>query len=174
VNKLNMTRDRVGLTSFSTDATLDCFLTNNTGTINNKINQLTANGYTNIGGGISKANEEFVNHGRPDAIWVIILLSDGVANRPSPEDYARQYAIDQADCAKILNDKGVRIYTIGLGAPQDLDEALLKEIAFDESKYYHAPTAAELESIYIAISKDILLQVKYDIVIIQLNLWGSG
>ncbi len=174
VDQLNMTRDRVGLASFADEATLDCYLTNNTASIKSHINSLNANGYTNIGGGISKSNEEFVNHGRSDAVWVMILLSDGKANRPQSEGYAHDYAIEQAECAKILKGKGVRIYTIGLGSPDDLDEDLLKQIAFDESKYFHAPTADQLESIYIAISKDILLQVRYDIVIIQLNIFGSG
>ena len=174
VDQLNMTRDRVGLVSFSTDATLKCHLTNDTTSIKSQINSLNANGYTNIGGGISKANEEFVNNSRPDAVWVMILLSDGVANRPEPESYARQYAIEQANCSKILKGKGVRIYTIGLGSSQNLDENLLKQIAFDESKYYNAPDASQLASIYIAISKDILLQVRYDIVVIQLYIQGSG
>jgi uncharacterized protein YegL len=173
VDQLNMSRDRVGLASFATDATLDCSLTNDTNLIKNKINALSTGDYTNIGGGISRSNEEFVNHGRIDAAWVMILLSDGEANRPLPEDTAKQYALDQAECAKILAGKGVRIYTIGLGS-DDLDEDTLKQIAYDESKYFHAPTADDLESIYIAISKDILLQVRYDIVIIQLNLLGSG
>jgi Mg-chelatase subunit ChlD len=190
VDQLNMSRDRVGLASFSTDATLDCYLTNNTVNIKSHIDSLNANGYTNIGGGISKSNQEFVNHGRSDAAWIIILLSDGVANYyynaqgqlvyddtytdNRSGQYAGQYAITQSECSKVLKSKGVRIYTIGLGSSKNLDEKLLKQIAFDESKYFHAPTADQLESIYIAISKDILLQVRYDIVIIQLNIFGSG
>jgi Mg-chelatase subunit ChlD len=174
VDQLNMSRDKIGLASFADEATLDCHLTNDNASIKLKIDSLIANGYTNIGSGISKSNEEFVYYGRPDAVWIMILLSDGKANRPPPDTTARQYAINQSECAKILKGKGVRIYTIGLGSPEDLDENLLKQIAFDESKYYHAPTADQLESIYIAISKDILLQVRYDIVIIQLNLFGSG
>jgi len=174
VDQLNMTRDRVGLVSFATDARLDCSLTNDANLIKDKIDALITGGRTNIGGGISYSNEEFVNYGRSDAVWVMILLSDGKANEPDNEEYARQYALDQAECAKILEGKGVRIYTIGLGDPEDLDENLLKQIASEVSLYFHAPTAAELESIYLAISKDLFLQVKYDIVIIQLNLQGSG
>jgi Mg-chelatase subunit ChlD len=174
VDKLNMTRDRVGLVSFSDEANIVCYLTNNKTSIEAKIGSLNAGGSTNLGGGISKSNEVFVKNGtRPDAVWIMILLSDGKANRPSPDD-ARKYAINQSECAKVLKGKGVRIYTIGLGSSGDLDEDLLKQIAFDESKYYHAPTADQLESIYMAISKDILLQVRYDIVVIQLYIQGSG
>ncbi|MBS7614544.1 VWA domain-containing protein [Candidatus Bathyarchaeota archaeon] len=182
VDQLNMSRDRVGLVSFSTDATLRCNLINDTTTIKSQIDALNASGYTNIGGGISKANDEFVNCNRSKAVWVMILLSDGKANRPCPHSpphnnncsYAREYAINQSECSKTLKGKGVRIYTIGLGSTDNIDEELMKQIATDESKYYHAPTADQLESIYIAISKDILLQVRYDIVIIQLNILGSG
>jgi len=171
IDQLNGTRDRAGLVSFSTDADLVCSLTNNSETIKSQIDTLTAGGYTNIGGGISKANEEFVNNGRSDAIWVMILLSDGEANRPENETYARQYAFEQAECAKILEGKGVRIYTVGLGSP---DEELLRQIATDENKYYYAPTSDQLTSIYLAISKDILLQVRYETIIINLNIEGSG
>jgi len=189
VDQLNMSRDRIGLASFSTGATLNCHLTNNTVTINSEIDGLNANGYTNMGGGICRSNEEFVNNSRPDAVWVTILLSDGVANyyynengqpvydstatQTTSGQYAAQYAVEQAECAKMLLNKGVIIYTIGLGSTY-LDENLLKDIASDESKYFNAPTADQLGSIYVIISKDILLQVRYDIVIIQLYIQGSG
>jgi len=189
VSQLNMSRDRVGLVSFSAEATIDCHLTNITAVINSEIDGLEANGYTNIGGGICRSNEEFVNDNRTDAIWVMILLSDGVANyyyngngqpvydstatQTKSGEQAGQYALEQAECAKMLLNKGVIIYTIGLGSTY-LDEDLLKHIAFDESKYFNAPTADQLESIYLIISKDILMQVRYDVVIIQLYIQGSG
>jgi Mg-chelatase subunit ChlD len=189
VDKLNMSRDRIGLASFSTGAALDCHLTNDTVTINFEIDGLNANGYTNMGGGICKSNEEFVAFGRHDAVWVMILLSDGVANyyynengepvydstvnQTTSGQYAAQYAIGQAECAKILLNKGVIIYTIGLGS-EYLDENLLKQIASDESKYYNTPTAGQLCKIYEMISLDIRLQVRYDIVVIQLYIQGSG
>jgi len=182
VGQLNMTRDKVGLVSFSDEATLDCPLTNNATKIKSIINNLETGGATNMGGGISIANEEFVTSGRSNATWIMILLSDGKANRPCPHypqhfdscPYAQEYAINQSECSKVLDDKGVRIYTIGLGSSADLDEDLLKQIAFDESKYFNAPTAAELSEIYELISKDILLQVRYDVVVIQLYIQGSG
>jgi hypothetical protein len=191
VYSLTMSRDRVGFITFSTDATIKCSLTNNTSQIVNAINALTTGGFTNMGGGICRANEEFVNHGRSAAAWVIILLSDGVANyyynKQGQAVYdpteippntsgktAGQYAINQSEGSKVLLGKGVKIYTIGLGSSQNLDENLLKQIASGVSQYFHAPTADQLESIYLAISKDIFLQVKCDIIVIQLILQGSG
>ena len=46
------------------------------------INCLEANGYTNIGAPMAAAIAELQTNGRPDEKWGIILLSDGVANRP--------------------------------------------------------------------------------------------
>ena len=193
VNKLNMTRDKVGLASFGDEAIPDCGLTNNKTNVESKINSLTASSYahTNIGGGIYIAREEFKNNGRPDAVWVMILLSDGVANYyyngqglavydssevpPNTSGkVAGQYAINQSEGSKVLLGKGIKIYTIGLGASQSLDENLLKQLASGVSQYFHAPTADQLETIYLAISDDIFLQVKCDIIVIRLVLQGSG
>jgi hypothetical protein len=183
VDQLNMSRDRVGLVSFSDEATLICNLTNNDSFIKSIIDTLSTGGATNMGSGISISNEEFVKHGRSNALWVMILLSDGKANRPCPHHpqhsnegcpYAQEYALNQSECAKVLLGKGVIIYTIGLGSSGDLDEILLKQIAFDESKYFNAPKADQLESIYKMISIDIRFKVRYDIVVIQLYIQGSG
>ncbi|RLC54636.1 MAG: hypothetical protein DRI80_19025 [Chloroflexota bacterium] len=35
---------------------------------------------TNIGGGLREATDELVRNGTPDAVWVIVLLTDGAAN----------------------------------------------------------------------------------------------
>jgi Mg-chelatase subunit ChlD len=178
VDQLNMTRDEVGLASFSTEATLDCHLTNNSAQIKSKIDSMIANGWTNMGGGIYRSNVEFQENGRTDPLWAMILLSDGLANyyyneymQPIHDEVmARQYALDQAEIARNL---GARIYTIGLGKPGDIDEDLLKQIANDPTRYFHAPTADQLETIYLTIARDLLFQVKYDIIVIQLTLLGG-
>jgi Mg-chelatase subunit ChlD len=139
---------------------------------------MIANGWTNMGGGISKSNKEFDTNGHSgsEIVWAMILLSDGKANRPEGVN-ASQYALDQAATARTLEGKGVRIYTIGLGTPghgdEDIDEDLLKQIANDPTRYYHAPTADQLETIYLTIARDLLFQVKYDIIVIRLTLLGT-
>ena len=69
--------------------------------------------------------------------------------------------------------KGVKMYTIGLGSTDYLDEDLLKEMASHETRYYNAPNAEDLADIYLAIAADILFQVRYDIIEIQLTLYGA-
>ena len=95
----------------------------------------------------------------------MILLSDGRANRPIDEEYAREYALNKS---KIAQEKGIRIYTIGLGAKDDLDEELLKEIQTDG--YYYSPSAEDLEEIYTAIAEDLIYEVEHDIVVIKVTL----
>jgi len=178
VDQLNMSKDRVGLTSFATDAKLDIELTNDSAQVKNKIDALVASGYTNMGGGIEKSNDEFNSSGRNDALLAMILLSDGCANRPCPHTpqhidetcpYAREYALNESDEAK--NTLGVVCYAIGLGAnTSDFDPELLKEIASSQFMYYYAPSAEDLTDIYMAIIRDLSFKVEYDMVVLQLTL----
>jgi len=170
VDQLNMAYARIGLVSFSTEATLDIQLTNNSTEIKSAIDAIEASGYTNIGDSINKSIGEFLTNGRDDSVWAMILLSDGKTNRPTPESYAREYALNQSEKAAEI---GIATYSIGLGADSSsFDEELLKQIA--TKGYYYAPSAEDLEDIYTAIARDLLFRVKYDIIILQLTLVRSG
>ncbi len=83
---------------------------------------------------------------------VVVLLSDGESNvGPNPRDVAQTAA-----------DRGVRVYTIGLGKPEGtvlhvqgrqvrvrLDEAVLKYIAErTDAEYYAAADEKELKAVY--------------------------
>jgi len=72
---------------------------------------------TNIGGGLKVAREELENNGRQDACRVIVLMTDGVANRPS--GYAEQWAIHQSNLCKTSKIKIMAI-ALGLGADENL------------------------------------------------------
>lgn len=171
INRLNTSTDRVGLTSFSTTSTTDASLTFDHAYVKTKINALSPSGWTNMMGGINKANLLFTSSGRTNATWVMIILSDGVANwwdgNPGPDNeiLGCRYAAQKAQIAK---DMGIRIYTIGLGAPDYLNETLLKEI--QTNGYYFAPSAQDLDSIYQAIAEDLIYSVKYDVILITVTL----
>lgn len=193
VDQLNASKDRVGLVSFSgdndnysyDDATLESPLTNNFQEVKYKIGNLTTWWRTNMGEPFIKASEEFMAYNRSSAIKVIILLSDGMANEPhfdepsemhanhygsTPCPVAQQYARNES---KKVSDRGVLIYTIGLGADTyRFDEQLLKEIQTDG--YYYAPSGEDLMDIYMAIAQDILFEVRYEIVILTLTLVKAG
>jgi len=82
----------------------------------------------------------------------IVLLSDG-DNNESP---------DPAEAAKAAADRGVRIYTVGIGSPAGidlkingflvhtaLDEGMLQHMAAaTDGKYYSADSAEELKAVY--------------------------
>jgi len=182
VDQLNSSRDKVGLVSFSTTPTLRQPLTDNFAAVETAINALVASGYTNIGGGINYSAIEFQTNGRSgETVWATVLLSDGKANRPTGVN-ATQYALDRARDAYVIGSaQNLRIYTIGLGAKDDINEVLLEQIAEGplqgipsnftlEGQYYYAPSAEELSDIYLTIAKDLMFDVQYDVVVIELTL----
>ncbi|MFP3952061.1 MAG: vWA domain-containing protein [Candidatus Bathyarchaeia archaeon] len=168
VDRLNTTTDKVGLVSFATDSRIDHNLTYNHEDVKGKINKLDADGWTDIGAGIHDANQQFDCIGRYNASWVMILLSDGKTNYydgERDEELSREYALNQS---KEAHDMGIKVYTIGLGDKDDIDEELLKEIKTEE--YFYAPSASELDEIYQAIAEDLIYEVKYDILSIDITL----
>ncbi len=72
---------------------------------------------TNIGDGIKNAREHLVAEGRNGAYKMIVLMTDGKANRPSGTD-PEAYALNQA---RIAGNAGIPILTISLGAGADED-----------------------------------------------------
>ncbi|MEO8338264.1 MAG: vWA domain-containing protein [Nitrospirota bacterium] len=69
---------------------------------------------------------------------VVIVLTDGRSN-PRP-------ASDAVTAAARLKATGVTLFTIGLG--DDVDTAALSAMAAPTGRFAHAPTAADLETIY--------------------------
>jgi len=80
--------------------------------------------YTNIGAGIQKGRVELDSHARVGAFKMIILMTDGNANRPTNEREGREFALEQA---RLAAEKRYPIFTISLGI--DADTELMEEIA---------------------------------------------
>jgi Flp pilus assembly protein TadG len=147
--------DELGLVSYSTDARLDEPVGRNFNDIRRKILDFKANGYTNIGGAIHVANTELLGRARSHTQKILILLSDGMANRPgwgSPTNRtAIRYAKEKADFASANR---IKIYTISLG--HNTDKNLMDYIADKTGgHHYNSPTTAELRSIFDEIAKRI-------------------
>lgn len=174
IDQLNMTSDRVGITSFSDNGTLNSPLTNDFAGAKLVIDGLQGHGLTNMGQAIEAANDEFASHKRTSATLAFILLTDGVANRPCSPQYARQYALSESLKAKACH---VAIFTIGLGRKSGsegtayFDESFLQQIQTDG--YYYSPSATQLGDIYMAIVQDLLFTIRYDIISIRLTLVRS-
>jgi Ca-activated chloride channel family protein len=169
VNRLVMTKyvlrefierrvgDRLGLILFADTAYLQAPLTFDRETVKTLLDEAVlglVGERTAIGDAIGLAVKRFDD--KEESNRVLILLTDGrnTAGNITPEQ-ANELAID----------KGITIYTIGLGAEeqevasvfgrrtinpsQDLDEGLLQEIAKSTGgQYFRARDTQELESIY--------------------------
>ena len=147
---------RVGLVSYSTSATLDHGLTTDFDAVRNAIDDMSADGYTDIGDAIGLAAQELQNNGRGNAVKVIVLLSDGKANVApgcSVPCYGegKQYAEGQADAACSGTNGGINFFSIALGT--DVDKDLMKYIARDDKTcepnklefYQESASSAELQ-----------------------------
>jgi len=120
--------DRVGLsvyTSANGAAVLESPLTDDLGLIEQTSRQRQAGHYdvyTNIGAGMQVARQQMTSNARHSAFKMIVLMTDGMANRPS--GYANQFVLDEAQrCA----DAGYPIMTISLGA--GADTSLMQQVA---------------------------------------------
>ena len=71
---------------------------------------------------------------------------------------ARDFALQHA---QELKDKGIRIYTIGLGSSSQIDAAYLRSLSSGDGFAYVAPTSGELEGIFNRIARDIKLRLVY-------------
>jgi len=122
--------DKVGLSIYTYsngDATLESPLTDNLNLIETITRQRQAghyDQYTNISAGMRKAREELVANARPKAERVMVLMTDGIANRPNNENYARQMVIQEANAAAAAK---IRILTISVGAGADTN--LMQQVA---------------------------------------------
>ncbi len=143
---------------------------------------MEAGGWTNIADGMREAMETLGtgtgHYGRPNAVKIMILLTDGVANRwpgydrcPAgsccAEDLYQPNSGNNdenraADCvmyySQIAKNQGIVIYTIGLGLGADGE--LLDAVATETGGlYYFAPKAQDLEYIFQQIADQIFLRL---------------
>lgn len=192
IDMLDSTRDRVGLVSFANSATLNIGLTDDFASVKSAIDTLSAHGPTNIGDAIYTANDEFDVHGSTDAIWVEILLTDGLPNKPyGPGDGFWEpdaaYARTAAQAAQEA-DVPITLYTIGLGAdisyyflddnpasghtynpgdpagdPYDYDGLAY----IGGGKYYHAPTGDDLQAIFEALAYELITIAGQNVVVTE-------
>ncbi|HRY63522.1 MAG TPA: VWA domain-containing protein, partial [Patescibacteria group bacterium] len=142
--------DQSGLVSFATTASLDKQLSSDHTLTKSKVNSLSALGATNIGDAIKLATGELTSARiNPSADQIMILLTDGKANKPSGPGYG-EYAPDVAYALAKAGEAaaaGIKIFTIGLGS--DINATMLQQIATNSGgQYYFAPTASDLDEIF--------------------------
>jgi Mg-chelatase subunit ChlD len=154
IEMLDVRYHRVGLASFSDDASIDVPLTTNVPVVIDGLGRLVANGQTNLAAAVSRAQDNLVAFGRQQALPVIVLLTDGRLD-PSAAD-PRPTALD-------ARNAGTQIYTIGLGS--NVDQPLLRDLAGRPDHYFFAPTAGDLFPIYSQILRLVLSSLAGNLII---------
>lgn len=174
--KMTEERDRVGLTSFGSDATLDLLFTSNHNEVEDAIDALKAYGWTSMRQGLYLALRENIEHGREGAVQAVVLLSDGdynwygdpLARRNSytgysfgsiTEDYTTIPDLSPAEqnLSVYAASNNVTIYSISFkdGISGKGIETLKTLAKSTGGKYYHAPNASQLSTIYTSIAGEL-------------------
>lgn len=145
-----------GLATFDSTGRLSSPLANNASAIKTQINAITTGGGTCIECGILKANQEIATKKRAGVKNVVVLLTDGEANRieGTSSNVSVSTAEQRATNAAIngYNASGTIFFTIGLG--NDVNSEFLTKLAEKTGgQYYFSPTTDQLNGIYNQISQ---------------------
>lgn len=165
IDLVDFSKHRVGVVDFASDER-STGLSDNPTELKNYIDKITAGGGTGTRDAIALAQQLLQNH-RTDAQPVIVLMTDGQATEPSPESYARQVALEQANSAK---GEGVVFYTIALLLPSENPETsapnlLMKEMATTAHHHHFVLGSVGLAEIYEAIVDEIGLASAYNVTV---------
>ncbi len=137
----NRRHDNIGLLVFGKEAFTSCPLTTDTSLLDTFVSRFkvgTVNPFgTAIGLAIATAIPRFKESSQSN---VIILLTDGINNAGN---------IEPLTAATLAAEKGIRIYTIGVGAKQDYDKEILERIAKQSNgQFFEASDSDTLNEIY--------------------------
>jgi Mg-chelatase subunit ChlD len=150
-------QDQVGIATFATEAFIVEQLSTDRSRIAERVRALAVEpkeerGSTNTGDGLKAGIVELLSpRHNPNARKVIVLLTDGKANAPEgkdvkPEPYAQALAQEALD-------RGVEVYTIGLGSTVNTE--FLASLATTPKHSFQAVTSATLDAIYRTISESL-------------------
>jgi len=141
-------RDRGAVISFSNTVTIDAAFTSDKGKLKDAVNKIISGGMTAIYDAVDSA---LTMTARENQRKAVILLTDG-------EDNSSGKTLDEEIAyAQKLN---IPIHTIGLGIVQgSTAENNLKRLAQETGgRYYYAPTANDLASLYRSLSQQLKAQ----------------
>ncbi len=146
VSLLRQPIDRVAVIAFNDRATVLTPLTGDLAHAQEALGRIETRPGTAIDLGLQAASEVLESHGRPGAVSVAVLLSDGAQTLPG----------DPAAAAQRLRGLGVILYAVGFG--EDVVPSQLIALAGATERYLYAPSADELEQVF----RDLALRVECD------------
>jgi VWFA-related protein len=144
------TGDKIAIVSFSDFSTVDCDFTDDRKLLETAIDGLKPSGSTALYTTVVESAKLFENV--KEGNKAIVVMTDGMNNRGG--------AIDA--CVKSGLEKGVPIFTIGLG---NVDKMSLEFLATETGGMFrYAPTSSELEEIYKSLANQLKKQlwIKYE------------
>lgn len=165
IDLVDFSKHRIGIVDFSDESSIGSkALSTDAAALKQYVNGIQAGGGTGTKKAIEKARELLANH-RPDAQPVIILLTDGQATQPAPDENARIKALEEAGVAK---SEGIVFYTIALllKTEDPLTSApnlLMKEMATTAHHHHFVLGSVGLAEIYNAIVEEIGVASAYDV-----------
>jgi Flp pilus assembly protein TadG len=117
--------DRVGLSIYSTGDSVGAILEQGLTTSISNVNTITQqrqaghyDPYTNIGMGMQVARKEIEKNARPRAFRLMVVMTDGVVNRPTNATVGTNLVLSEAAAAAADN---IKILTISMGVMADVD-----------------------------------------------------
>jgi hypothetical protein len=165
---LNISGNRLGLVTYSTNVRDMYSLTNNNDTLKNFINtwdRTYSSGWTCICCGVNSASAELNSDSNPLRYKSIVVMTDGLANTDCSQqgvtedldgDDVNDTASDDAiqSACDAYDDYGIIVNTIGFGS--DVNETILQLMAdCGHGEYYYADVT-ELSEIYQKVAENIL------------------
>ncbi|MCC7021130.1 MAG: VWA domain-containing protein [Ardenticatenales bacterium] len=142
--------DQAAVVWFNDTAKLEQPLTNDRAQLNAAIDRIQMVEGTRINAGLEVANLELLHPTRRkiENQPVVVLLSDGLPNRSTPEE-----AIRASDGIK---RDGAYVFTIGVGRNDEIFRDLLRRIASQPTDFYESTSGDDLNAIYQAIAGQVV------------------
>jgi hypothetical protein len=149
--------DRAALLGFHDEAWLEVALTDDAALLDKALERLPARSAqgTRLDLALEAARDALPHSAPIGRRTVLLLLTDGLPNRvPTPVGGGRQEDT-VLTAAQRLHAVGVLVYTLGLGRGQDLDEALLEDIAGSPLRYRRVEEGTALEAVFRGIAGEL-------------------
>jgi len=161
---LTLDGDRLGLIAFSSRPKLvqDVVVVNSSvrEDIIQKIKGLSEGGSTNIGDSLKLATDLLSRRELREYKKAVILLTDGMHNTGTHPLEVLGY----------VKEMDVKVYTVGLGEPGDIDEEVLNRIAYETGGlYFYAPTPDKLQEIFNHIRGEVAALNLIDLDVVRLG-----
>ncbi|WP_246114190.1 vWA domain-containing protein [Rubripirellula tenax] len=138
--------EQVSVASYSTYATLDCWLEKNFTVVRNKVASLSPSGNTAIGRGMQSGITALLdNRARPYASKTMVVMTDGIENTGTSCTTV---------ATSLMSSYNLTIHTVTFG--DGADQTKMQQVAaIGGGKHYHASSGAQLVAIFEEIANNL-------------------